>query len=100
MRGHICESMVVFQNHTDLLNGDSDESRVTPTLDGNEVTSIEAERVSHITQGEDQEPTAVPAIRTEHNVSCMPVVSVGHISYRLYPDLPSPMSLCPCETKI
>jgi hypothetical protein len=28
------------------------------------------------------------------------VVSVMHISYRLYPELPAGMSVWPCETKI
>jgi hypothetical protein len=28
------------------------------------------------------------------------VVNVTHISYRLYPELPDPISVCPCETKI
>jgi hypothetical protein len=49
---------------------------------------------------EDQEPTTISVIKTEPNVSCMPVVSVTHISYRLNPELPSPISVCTCETKI
>ena len=49
---------------------------------------------------EDQEPTTIPVIKTEPNVSCMPTVSVTHISYWLNPELPSPISVCPCETKI
>ena len=52
-------SMVVLQICMDLLNselGSCNESCVTPTLDGYEVTGIEAERVSHITEEEDQEP--------------------------------------------
>jgi len=101
MRGHSCDySVVVSQNGMDLLNGEhgsSNTSCVTSTLDGNEVTSIEAERVSHTTAEEDQE-TTIPTINTEPNVSCMPAVSVRHISYRLYPELPSTISVCPCET--
>jgi len=67
----------------DLLNselGSSDETRVTSTLVGNEVIGTEAERVSDIAEVADQE-TTIPAIKTEPNVSCVPVVSVTHISY-------------------
>ena len=87
----------------DLLNvelGSSSKSCLTPTLDVNKVTSIEAERLSHITEEENQEPMTIPAIKTEPNVSCVPVVSVTRISYRLYSELPAPISLRPCETKI
>jgi hypothetical protein len=83
----------------DLLNsgpGSSKETRVTFTLDGKEVTGIEDERVSEVA---DQE-TTMPAIKMEPNVSCVPVVSVMHISYQLYIELPSPILVCPCETKI
>ena len=61
---------------------------------------IETERVCRVTEEEDQEPTSIPVIKTEPNVSCAPVVSVTHISYRPNPELPSPISMCPCETKI
>jgi hypothetical protein len=67
----------------DVLNsepGSSDETRVTSTVDGKEVTGIEAERVSDISEVVDQE-TTIPAIKTEPNVSCVPVVSVTHVSY-------------------
>jgi hypothetical protein len=87
----------------DLLNrelGSSNETHVTSTLDGNEVIGIKAERVSDVSEVANQETTRIPAIKTEPNVSFMPVVSVTHISYRLCPDLPAPVSLCPCETKI
>jgi hypothetical protein len=70
----------------DLLNselGSSDETRVTSTRDGNEVTGIEAERVSDISEVADQETTTIRAIKTDLNVSFVPVVSVTHISYRL-----------------
>jgi len=63
------------------------------------VTSIEAERVSDISEVADQETVTIPAIKTEPNVSCVPVVSVTHISYRLYPELPAPISVFPCETE-
>jgi hypothetical protein len=61
----------------DLMGGElgsSKELHLTYTIDGNEVTNIEAGRASHIT--EDQEPTTIPAIKTEPIVSCVPVVSV------------------------
>jgi hypothetical protein len=79
--------------------GSSNETRVTSTVDGKKVTGIDAERVSDIPEVADQE-TTVPAIKTEPNVSCVPVVSVTHISYRLYPELPAAISVCPCETEI
>jgi len=77
-------SVVVLQNNMDLLNrepGSSNKTRVTSTVDGKEVTGIETERVSDISEVADQETTTVPAINTEPNVSCVPVVSVTHISY-------------------
>ena len=95
-------SVVVLQIHMDLLSGElgsSDETRVTDTLVGNEVIGIEAERVSDVAEAAGQE-TSIPAIKTEPNVSCVPVVSVVHISYRLYPELLASSSVCLCETKI
>jgi hypothetical protein len=86
----------------DLLNsepGSSDDTRVTSTLDGKELIGIVAVRVSDISGLADQE-TTIPAIKTESNVSGVPVVSVTHISYRQYLNLSSPVSVCPCETKI
>jgi len=59
----------------DLLNGvsgSSDVTRVTSTLDGHELISIEAERVSDISEVDDQE-TTIPTIKTEPNVSGVPV---------------------------
>jgi len=76
-------SVVVLQNSMDLLNsepGSSNETRVTSTVDGKNVTGIEAERASYVSEVANQE-TTIPAIKTEPNVSCMPVVSVTHISY-------------------
>jgi len=94
--------VVVLQNHIDLLNGElgsCNETHVTSTLDGNEVIGIEGERVSDVSEVADQEVT-VPAIKTEPIVSCVPVVSVMNISYRLYSELPAPISVCPCERRI
>jgi len=68
----------------DLLNnepGSPHETRVTSTVDGKEVTGIEAEGVSDISEVADQETVTLPAIKTEPIVSCVPVVSVTHISY-------------------
>jgi hypothetical protein len=87
----------------DLRNGElgsSNETRVTSTLDGNEVIGIEAERVSDVSGAANQETTTIPAIKTEPSVSFVPVVSVMHISCRLYPELPAPLSLCTYETQI
>ena len=61
---------------------------------------VEAERVSDISEIVDQETTTIPAIKTEPNISCVPVVSVMHISYWLYPELPAPVSVCPCEKNV
>ena len=77
-------SVVVLQNGMDLLNGElgsSNETQVTSTVDGKEVTGIETERVSDVSEVADQETVTIPAIKTEPNVSCVPVVSVRHISY-------------------
>jgi len=78
-------SVVVLQNSMDLVYsepGSSNETQVTSTLAGNKMIGIEAEKVTHITEEEeDQKPTTIPAIKTEPNVSCVPVVSVTHISY-------------------
>ena len=95
-------SVVILQNHMDFLKGEfgsCNKTCVTSTLDGITVASIEAEMISHVTEEEDKEPTTVPAIKIERNESCVPVVSVTEISYRLYRELPAHMSLCPCETK-
>ena len=68
-------SVVVSQNSMDLVQGEPgscDESGGTYMLDGNRVSSIAAERLSHITDKEDQEPSTIPAIKTDPNVSvCM-----------------------------
>jgi len=62
--------------------------------------TLEAERVSDMSEVTDQETTTISAIKMEPNVSCVPVVSVTHIPYSLYPELPAPISVCPCETNI
>ena len=96
-------SVVVLQNSMDLLKGELDSSNktyATSTVDGNEANDIEAERVLDITEEGDQDPTTITVIKTEPNVSCVPVVSVTHISYRLYREFPTRLSFCPCEKSI
>ena len=96
-------SVVVLQNGMDLLKGERgscSETRVTSTGDGNQVTGTEAGRVCVIKEEEDQKPTAIPVIKTEPEVSCVPVVSVSYISYELYPELPACLTVCPYETTI
>jgi len=86
----------------DLLKGEpgsSNEKCVTSILHGNEVIGIEAEMISSMTEEEDREST-VSVIKTEPEVSGVPVVSVMDISYSLYPELPVPISVCHCETKM
>ena len=78
-------SVVVLQNGMDLRQGEPGsckESCVTCTLDGNKVIAVEAESLSDISEVADQEMT-IPAIKMEPNVSCVPVMSVTHIAYRL-----------------
>ena len=75
-------------------------THVTSVLDGNEVIGIEAEMVSNMAEEEDRESTIIPVIKAEPTVSVVPVVKVMDISYRLYPELSAPVSVCPCETKI
>jgi len=75
------------------------ETSVTSTHGGNEFTGIKVERVTDVTDEEDQDPTTIPVMKKEPKVSCRCVVSVRHISYRLYPELPATISVCPCNTK-
>jgi len=81
----------------DLLKDDlgfSNKTCVTATLDGNTGANIECEMVSHVTE----EATTIPSIKAEPSESWLPVVSVAQISYRIYPEMPAPISLCHCET--
>ena len=96
-------SVVVLQNRMALLKGEpgsSNETFVSSILHGNEEIGIEAEMVSNMTEELDQESTTVPVIKREPTVSLVPVLKVTHISYRLYPELPAPVLVCTCETKI
>jgi hypothetical protein len=86
----------------DLLRGElgsSSETCVTSILRGNEVNDKEAERVSIVTEEDDQVARTVPVIKTEPTVSVVLVMSVTHISYGLYPELHARISVCPCERK-
>ena len=92
-------SVLFLQNHMDLLKGElgsSNKTCVTATLDGNTETSIECEMFSHVTE---EEATKIPSIKPEPSESCVPLVSVTQISYRIYPEFPAPISLCRRETK-
>ena len=93
--------VVVLQNRMDPLKselGPCGETCVMSTHDGNKLTGINVEKVTDMTEEEDQEPTTIPVIKTEPEVSCMSVVSVTQVSYRLYPELPATISVCPCDT--
>ena len=75
-------SAVFLQNSMDLQKGERgscSDTCVISTVDGNEVTGIEAERVFSVTGEEDQEPTTVPEIKTEPTVSGVPFK--GFITY-------------------
>jgi len=61
---------------------------------------METERVPVIKAEEDQEERTIPVMKTEPKVSCVPVVSVTRILYRLCPELHAGLSVCPYETKI
>ena len=68
-------TVVVLQNGVVLRNGErgsSSDTCVTSTVDGYQVTSIEGERVSSVTEEEDQESTTIPEIKTEPTVSGVP----------------------------
>ncbi len=96
-------SVVVLQNCMDLQKdelGSPSKTCATSTLDGNEAIGVEADRVLDITEEGDHDPTLITAIKTETNVSGVPMVSITHISYRLYQEFPTRLSFCPCEINI
>jgi hypothetical protein len=79
-------SVVVLQNRMDLLNselGPCSETRVMSSHEGNGSPGINVERVTDMTEEEDQERTTIPVIKTEPNVSSMAVLIVRtfHIGY-------------------
>ena len=68
-------TVVVLQNGLVLRKGElgsSSDTCVTSTLDGYQATSIEGERVSSVTEEEDEESTTIPEIKTEPTVSGVP----------------------------
>jgi hypothetical protein len=86
-------SVLVLQDQMDLLQGERGSCSETS------VTSPQVERVNVIKEEDLEERTTVPVIKTEPKVSCVCGECV-RISYRLYPELPAPLSVCTCETKI
>jgi hypothetical protein len=95
-------TVAVLQNGMDLQKGEpgsSNETCVTSVVEGSEVIGIEAEMVSNMTEEEDLEPRTIPVIKTEPKVGGMHVVSVTHVSYKLYLHLPDPISVCPWKQK-
>jgi hypothetical protein len=50
-------------------HGSSSDTCVIYTVDGNQVTGIEAERVCSVTEEEDQGSMTIPEIKTEPKVS-------------------------------
>jgi chemotaxis signal transduction protein len=72
-------SVVVLQNRMGVLNreiGPCSEPCVLCTHGGNELTGINVESVTDITEAEDRQPTTIPVVKTEPKVSCMSVLSV------------------------
>jgi hypothetical protein len=74
--------VLILQSSMDLLEGElgsSSEASVTSTVEGNQLTGKEAERVLDMKEEVDNKSTTIPVIKTEPSVSCVPVVSVMHI---------------------
>jgi len=72
LEGTAVISVVVLQNGMDLRKGErgsSSDTCVTSTVDGNQVTGKECERVSSVTEEEDHEPMAIAEIKMEPTVS-------------------------------
>jgi hypothetical protein len=77
MRGDSCDWCVVFQSGMDRVNGEVGSctgTGVTATVVGKEVTGVEREGVT-VVKEEDQEPTTIPVIKMEPDVSCVSVMS-------------------------
>jgi hypothetical protein len=80
-------NVMVLQNHMDLLRCELHSCSETC------VTSTQVERVSDVTEEDEQEAATIPVIKTEPMVSCV-CGECRHISYGLYPELPAPLSVC------
>ena len=68
-------SVVILQNSMDLRKGgcgSSSDTCVISTVDGNQVTGIEGERVCSVTEEEDQESMTISEIKMEPKVSGVP----------------------------
>jgi hypothetical protein len=79
--------VVVLQNSMDLRKGERgscSNTFVTSTLNGNQVTGIEAGRVSSVTEEEDQEPRTFSEIKTEPKVNGVPFKGFITCVYVLY----------------
>jgi hypothetical protein len=76
-------NVVVLQNQMDLLRAEF----------------VSCGETIDITEEDAQERMTVPVIKTEPKVSCV-LGECLHISYRLYPELSAPLSVCTCETEI
>jgi hypothetical protein len=75
----IDDDVVILQNCMDSLKvkpNSCSETCATSSNDGNQVTSMKAERISDIGEGEDPLLIKFPAIKVEHEVSCMFVCQV------------------------
>jgi hypothetical protein len=95
--------VLVLQNSKDSLKGELgsySKTCATSTADGNEAIGIEAESVLDIMEEKNEGPTTKAVIKTEPHVSYVPMFTVMHISYKLYPELSAHVSVCPCETNI
>jgi len=62
---------MVLQNRMEGELGPCCETCGMSMHDGNELTGINVQRVTDMTEEEDQEPTAIPVIKTEPEVSCV-----------------------------
>jgi hypothetical protein len=67
------------------------------TVIGNNGNGRKIGRILDTTGDGEKDKTTTP-MKTETNVSCLPVFSVTHISYRINPELTACVSVCLCET--
>ena len=76
--------VVVLQNCMDLLKGElgsTSDACVTTSLDTNQLTGMEAERVCNIKEEDIEEPATIPLIKTEPSVSGVSVLCIFHTGY-------------------
>ena len=74
--------VVVLQNCMDLLKGElgsTSDACVTTSLDTNQLTGMEAERVCNIKEEGIEEPATVAVIKTEPSVSGVSVLCIFHM---------------------